>query len=86
MLAYPVGWLGSDRPIIVKTEAWVSDERKVILLSRRDDPKNGQWVTTMSDYRSGDPDPGLFQAPPGYTVVDQAGPFRIDIAMPAPAR
>lgn len=51
-------------------------------LSRRDDPVNGSWESKLSEYKAGDPDPALFRIPEGYAVVDETGPFRLDIAMP----
>lgn len=71
-----------QRPVVVTTEAWSSEERKIIVLSRRDDPVNGSWETKLSEYKAGNPDPDLFRIPEGYTVIDQAGPFSLDIAMP----
>src|SRR5258706_861521 len=75
---------GNDRPMIRRTEAWVSEELKVLVLSKREDAKHGDMVTTMHNYRSINPDPGLFRAPPDYTIVAEAGPFSVDIAVRIP--
>jgi hypothetical protein len=85
-MTFPAGFMGSDRPVVVTTEAWVSEERKIVVMSTRDGPMKSSWVTKTSNYRSVDPDPELFQIPPGYVVMDEAGPFRVDIAMPVASR
>ena len=72
---------GLDGPITISTEAWVSDHLKVLLLSKRDDPRFGEAVTRMSNYSSTVPDPA--HPPPDYTIVEEAGKFSIDIAVPA---
>ena len=76
---------GLDGPITISTEAWVSEHLKVLLLSKRDDPRLGEAtrVTRMVNYSSAVPDPALFQPPPGYTIVEEPGKFSIDIAVPA---
>jgi len=75
---------GNDHSMIRRTEAWVSEELKVLVLTKREDPKYGDMVTTMHNYRSINPDPGLFRAPPDYTIVDEAGEFSVDIAVRIP--
>jgi hypothetical protein len=72
----------SAGPITITTEAWVSDELKVILLSKRNDPRTGETITRMLNYSSAEPAASLFQPPPNYKVIDEEGRFAIDIVIP----
>ncbi len=81
-ITYPALAVGNANVITVVTEAWVSEERKLIMLSRRDDPLHGHLVSRTFNYTPGEPDPSLFLPPPGYTIVDEQGTWRIDIPVP----
>jgi hypothetical protein len=75
----------TDGSITISTEAWVSEHLKVLVLSKRDDPRLGEAsrVTRIVNYSSTVPDPALFQPPPDYTIVEEPGKFSIDIVVPA---
>ena len=60
----------SNRVIEVSNELWISPELRIIMRHVTIDPRTGKSTTEMSDVVRGDPDPGLFQAPDGYQVVD----------------
>ena len=36
----------------------------------------------MDNLSTSEPDPGLFQVPPGYQIVEETGPFTIQIKRP----
>jgi len=36
----------------------------------------------MENFSTSEPDPGLFQVPPGYQIVEETGPFTIVIKRP----
>ncbi|MDX2153747.1 MAG: hypothetical protein SFV54_23590 [Bryobacteraceae bacterium] len=72
----------NGRQRVVVTEAWVSDERKAIVASKRSDPIDGSWETRTVEYRQGDPDAALFGPPPGFAVADHEGPFTLDVRLP----
>ena len=75
----------TDGSITVSTEAWVSEHWKVLVLSKRHDPRLGETsgVTRMVNYSSAVPDPALFQPLPGYSIVEEPGKFSINIVVPA---
>lgn len=60
----------SNRVIEVTNELWTSPDLRIIVRHIHDDPRTGKETTDVTDVIRGDPDPALFQAPEGYTVVD----------------
>jgi len=44
-------------------------------LSKTTDSRSGEKTMRSTNISRAEPDPALFQAPPDYTVVDEAGPF-----------
>lgn len=74
---YPVDSQGNDRPIVVTTEMWRSPDLKITVLSKSTDPRSGESTTRVTNINRAEPDPSLFQPPPGYTVVEETGSFSI---------
>jgi hypothetical protein len=74
---WPVGARGNDRPITAVDESWWSPELKVMVLSRRSDPVTGEHTSNLINISRSEPDAALFQPPPDYSVVDEAGDFTI---------
>ncbi|HLI83001.1 MAG TPA: hypothetical protein VKV17_03735 [Bryobacteraceae bacterium] len=73
---YPVGSQGNDRPFSVTYETWTSPDLKgLTVLSKMNDPRSGENTTRLTNISRDEPDPGLFQPPPDYQVVDETGPF-----------
>lgn len=66
----PAGLVGNDQPIVVTSETWSSPELKEILLNKTEDPQNGENIRKLSNIQRGEPDPSLFQVPPGFTVQE----------------
>jgi hypothetical protein len=81
IIEYP-GQSPNDPTTVVSTDAWVSDERKVIVASTRYDPKWGVSMARLIKATFAEPDKSLFGPPTDYSVIDQPGPFSIDIALP----
>jgi hypothetical protein len=79
----PAGAEGNDAPITTVMETWFSQQIGMVVLSKNSDPRNGENVMRVTNIVIGDPDPGLFQPPPDYQVVDETGPFQIHFAAPA---
>ncbi len=68
---------GNDRPITVVTESWFSPELKLTVLNKRSDPRSGESTVQMLNLSRTEPDPSLFTVPPGFSIVDESGPFTI---------
>jgi hypothetical protein len=66
---------GNDRPITVVSETWFSPELKMMVLTKRSDPRSGDTTVQMLNLSQGEPDPILFIVPADYTMVDENGPF-----------
>jgi hypothetical protein len=69
---FPEGFADNDRPITVVSEVWRSSELKVIVLSKTNDPRNGEMTTRLTNIDLSNPVFSLFQPPPDYKVVDEA--------------
>lgn len=61
---------GNDQPIVITQETWRSKQYGLIMMSVRSDPRTGSETREVTEFAAGEPDPGLFHAPVGYTVHD----------------
>jgi hypothetical protein len=64
------GSIGNDRPLTSVHETWSSPDLKTVLLTTSDDPRSGQHTMRLTNIRTGEPDPLLFQVPADYTVKE----------------
>lgn len=84
---YPIGLEGNDRPLVSTNETWLSEDLKVVVLSKFNDPRTGEHTTRLTNISRAEPDPALFQPPVDYKMVDETGQFTIEITRPLePAR
>jgi hypothetical protein len=60
---------GNDRPFTTVSELWVSDEMKLIVLSKHFDPRYGESTILLQDLQRSEPDISLFQVPSDYTLI-----------------
>jgi len=67
----PAGADGNAQPIQTIRETWVSEELKGTgpVMVKTSDPRYGTTVTQLTNIVRAEPDPGLFQAPAGYSVT-----------------
>jgi len=70
-LIYNPGVYGNDLKMTVENEFWWSPQVGLNLLSIKTDPRIGKQTFTVTELAEGDPDPSLFQLPPGFMVVDR---------------
>lgn len=66
----PAGAIGNERPIETVNETWFSQELKMIILSKRSDPRFGESTYRVTNISRSEPDAMLFQVPPDYAVKD----------------
>ena len=64
----PAGAIGNDLPITTVSEEWVSPELRVLVMTQRKDPRNGDSTYRLLNVVRREPDPALFQVPSDYTV------------------
>ncbi len=74
-LTIPAGAFGNVGPMKVVTERWYSPELKIVLESRRTDPRLGDVAYRVSHLVRGEPDAALFEIPSDYTVIQRPGPL-----------
>jgi hypothetical protein len=67
---WPIGAVGNDRPITAISETWTSRDLGMPVLTKRSDPRSGETSTKLTNISLSEPDPSLFQPPPGYEIVD----------------
>jgi hypothetical protein len=64
----PQGLIGNDRPLQMVNERWESADLHVTVLSKRSDPRAGEFTERLTNVRRGEPDPALFQVPAGFKM------------------
>jgi hypothetical protein len=65
---------GTGRPIVVTEEYWYSEDLRINLLTRRDDPRVGKLTVAVNRIDRTEPSFDLFEIPAGYKVVDMTPP------------
>jgi len=76
-ITWPAGSQGNDRPITSTREEWFSPELKVSILHRMDDPRIGERIRKLTNISRSEPNPSLFEPPPGYPVENEKRAFAI---------
>jgi hypothetical protein len=75
------GAIGNDRPIQTVSERWYSPDLQMDVMTRRSDPRSGEEITRLANINRAEPDPSLFELPPGYQLVEHKqlpGVFKFD--------
>ncbi len=71
----PAGEIGNDKPINIVTEVWTSPDLKMIIYSKRSDPRMGEQTFQLANIVRAEPDASLFTVPPDFKIVD--GPQKV---------
>jgi hypothetical protein len=66
----PAGQIGNELPITITSEEWSSPDLKILVLTRYSDPRMGDSSYRLINIVRAEPDPSLFQVPPGYTIKE----------------
>jgi TonB family protein len=66
----PAGTIGNDRPIETVNETWYSPELKIMILSKRSDPRFGESAYSVTNITRTEPYAELFQPSSDYTFID----------------
>ncbi len=77
----PAGAIGNEQPITITTEIWQAKDLGVTVLRKRNDPRFGETSYRLTNIKTGEPDPSLFQIPAGFKTI--TGPGR-NIPIPPP--
>jgi hypothetical protein len=71
----PAGAIGNVRPIEIVSERWYSPELRVVVFSRRADPRFGETIYRLTNITRAEPDASLFQVPADYKREDMKRPL-----------
>jgi hypothetical protein len=64
------GTIGNAKPIQIVAEQWVSDDLKVLVMTRHSDPRSGETSYRLTNIIQGEPPRSLFEVPADYTLKD----------------
>ena len=67
----PAGKIGNDKPLLANTEVWIAPQLKLVVKQVEQNPITGERTFELTNIRSEEPDPKLFEIPEGYTVKDK---------------
>jgi hypothetical protein len=70
----PSGAIGNVRPIEIVSERWYSPELRVVVFSRRADPRFGETIYRLTNITRAEPDASLFEVPADYKREDMKRP------------
>jgi hypothetical protein len=66
----PAGAIGNVRPIEIVGERWYSPDLRVVVFSRRADPRFGETIYRLTSITRTEPDASLFEVPADYKLED----------------
>jgi len=67
----PADASGTGRNIVVTDEYWYSEELRINMLIKHNDPRMGSGIMTVTQVSRREPNPGMFEIPPGYNPPDE---------------
>ena len=70
----PEGADGNDRAITVTDEYWYSDDLHMNITVKHTDPRHGTQFVALTQLKRDEPDPKMFEIPPGYGVQNDNDP------------
>lgn len=76
-LLVDAGVEGNERPAEHVVEQWYSPELRIEVLYKSQAPNNTDNLRTLTKVDRSEPNPALFQLPPGYSIVEETGTFRL---------
>lgn len=71
----PAGQIGNDRPLTIVTEVWTSPDLKMVVNSKRSDPRMGEQTFRLTNIVRTEPSPSLFTVPADFKIVDGPQPI-----------
>jgi hypothetical protein len=83
IVTLPAGSVGNALPIEIVNERWYSPDLKVVLLTRRSDPRLGETIYRLTNIDRSEPPPDLFKVPEGFKI-EELGPGLPKLRHPQP--
>jgi hypothetical protein len=72
----PAGQMGNEQAIQIVSETWYSTELQTVVMSKRTDPRSGEFVTRIMNVSRSEPSRTLFDVPVDFKVSEAAVPLR----------
>ncbi len=69
----PAGQMGNEQAMQIVSETWYSTELQTVVLSKRTDPRSGDFVTRMTNVSRSEPSRILFDVPADFKVSEASG-------------
>lgn len=66
----PAGQIGNEKPIIIVSEHWYSNDLQMTVMSKRSDPRFGETTYTLTNIQRTEPSAALFAVPSDFTVKE----------------
>jgi hypothetical protein len=66
----PEGQIGNDKPLSIVTEVWTSPDLKMVVSSKRSDPRMGEHTFKLTNIVRAEPDPSLFTVPADFRMME----------------
>jgi hypothetical protein len=67
----PAKLSGTGREVTITDDYWYSEELRVYLVLRHNDPRTGEQTIGITQVERGEPAASFFQVPSGYKIVDE---------------
>jgi|SRR5450432_1546607 len=67
----PATLSGTSKDVTITDDYWYSEDLKVYLVLKHNDPRTGEQVVGILDVDRKEPDASMFKIPPDYKVVDE---------------
>jgi hypothetical protein len=75
-LTVPAGKEGNDQPFEIVSEKWYSPDLKVLIMSKRIDPRIGDSVYRLENINRSEPSHSLFEAPSDFNITEEKTAYR----------
>jgi DNA-directed RNA polymerase specialized sigma24 family protein len=62
----PAGEIGNEKPIVVTSERWFSPEFNIVVYAKQSDPRSGDTIYRLTNFKRGEPSAELFKLPADY--------------------
>ena len=62
----PAGEIGNEKPIVVTSERWFSPEFNIVVYAKQSDPRTGDTIYRLTNFKRGEPAADLFKVPAEY--------------------
>lgn len=67
----PAALSGTGREVVITDDYWYSEDLKVYLVLKHNDPRTGEQIVGIVKVERQEPDPATFRIPPNYKIVDE---------------